>query len=66
VFDTVLIVNELQICCATYIFWVKVTRNMRSISGAETVGQFTGTFVTFLGQVSWWFCARCRGYAVCI
>jgi len=65
-FDIVLIVKELQICCATYIFWVKVTRYMCSISGAETIGQFTGTCVTFLGQVSWWLCARCRGYAVCI
>jgi hypothetical protein len=60
----VLIVNDLQVYCATYIFWVKVTRNMCSISGAETVGQFTDTCVTFLGEVNWWLRARCRGYAV--
>jgi hypothetical protein len=36
--EFVLIVPKLRTCLATYIFWVKVTRNVCAISGTETVG----------------------------
>jgi hypothetical protein len=59
--EFILVIPELRPCLATYIFWVKITRNVCAISGTEAIGQFTGTRVTFLGEVSRWFCAWSRG-----